>query len=49
MPSAMVGRPILLRLTEGRTSDYKGAAMMVDALPPAKRILVDRGYAVPDR
>jgi transposase len=38
------GRPILLRLTEGQTSDYKGAAMMVDALPPAKTMLGDRGY-----
>ena len=31
-------------LTEGQTSDYKGAAPMVEALPPAKAILADRGY-----
>jgi len=38
------GRPLLLRLTEGQTSDYKGAAMMIDALPRAKVMLGDRGY-----
>ena len=26
-------------------SDYKGAALMLDALPPAKAMLGDRGYA----
>ena len=31
-------------LTEGQTSDYKGAALMLDALPPAKAMLGDRGY-----
>ena len=31
-------------LSEGQMSDYKGAAMMFDALPPAKAILADRGY-----
>ena len=25
-------------------SDYKGAALMIDALPPAKAMLGDRGY-----
>lgn len=38
------GRPILLRLTEGQTSEYKGAAMMLDALPCANAMLADRGY-----
>ncbi len=31
-------------LTEGQTSDYKGAALMLEALPPAKAMLGDRGY-----
>lgn len=25
-------------------SDYKGAALMLDALPPAKELLADKGY-----
>ena len=25
-------------------SDYKGARLIVDALPPAKHLLADRGY-----
>ena len=31
-------------LTEGQTSDYKGAALMLGALPKAKAMLGDRGY-----
>ena len=31
-------------LTEGQTSDFKGAALTLDALPPAKTMLADRGY-----
>jgi transposase len=31
-------------LSEGQMSDYKGAALMLDALPPAKVLLADRGY-----
>ena len=31
-------------LSEGQISDYKGAALMLDALPPAKEMLGDRGY-----
>ena len=31
-------------LTEGQVSDYKGAALMLDALPKAKAMLGDRGY-----
>ena len=30
-------------LTEGQASDYKGAALLVTALPPAKAMLADRG------
>lgn len=31
-------------LSEGQMSDYKGAAQMLDALPPAKVLLGDRDY-----
>lgn len=31
-------------LGEGQMSDYKGAALMIDALPKAKVLLADRGY-----
>jgi len=31
-------------LSEGQMSDYKGAALMIDALPGAKVLLGDRGY-----
>lgn len=31
-------------LTEGQVSDYKGAALMLDALPKAEVMLGDRGY-----
>ena len=31
-------------LSEGQMSDYKGAALMLEALPPAKELLGDRGY-----
>lgn len=38
------GRPLIMLLSEGQMSDYKGAALMIDALPPAKHLLADRGY-----
>ena len=38
------GRPLILLLTEGQMSDYKGAAMMLNALPHAKELLGDKGY-----
>jgi transposase len=38
------GRPLLLLLTEGQASDYKGAALMLDSLPRAKVLIGDRGY-----
>ncbi len=38
------GRPVVLLLSEGQMSDYKGARLIVDALPPAKWLLADRGY-----
>jgi transposase len=31
-------------LSEGQMSDYKGAALMIDALPKAKALFGDRGY-----
>ncbi len=31
-------------LTEGQTSDYKGAVLMLDALPGAPELIADRGY-----
>jgi transposase len=38
------GRPLVMLLSEGQTSDYKGAALMIDALPKASAMLGDRGY-----
>lgn len=38
------GRPVVLLLSEGQMSDYKGAALTLDALPPAKQLIGDRGY-----
>ena len=38
------GRPLVMLLSEGQMSDYKGAALMIDDLPPAKAMLGDRGY-----
>ena len=31
-------------LSEGQMSDYKGAALMMPALPKAKELLADKGY-----
>ena len=31
-------------LSEGQMSDYKGAALMIDAFPKAKSLLADKGY-----
>jgi transposase len=38
------GRPLILLLSEGQMSDYKGAALMMDVLPEAKALLGDKGY-----
>ena len=41
------GRPLAMTLTEGQVSDYKGAALLmdaIDALPEARELLADRGY-----
>ena len=39
-----MGRPVVMLLSEGQMSDYKGARLIVDALPLAKHLLADRGY-----
>jgi transposase len=33
-----------MALTEGQMSDYKGAALLIDRLPPARVLIGDRGY-----
>jgi transposase len=38
------GRPLVLLLSEGQMSDYKGAALMLDAAPRARQLIGDRGY-----
>ena len=38
------GRPVVLLLSEGQMSDHKGARLVLDALPPAKTLIADRGY-----
>ncbi len=38
------GRPLVMLLSEGQMSDYKGAALMIDAFPRAKALLGDKGY-----
>jgi transposase len=39
------GRPLLLHLTEGQTSDHKGAVALLDAMPHARSLLADRAYS----
>lgn len=38
------GKPLLLLLTEGQMSDYRGAALLLPFLPKAKAFLADKGY-----
>ena len=35
---------MILLLTEGQVSDYRGAATMLPALPEADRMIADKGY-----
>ncbi|MDO6416189.1 hypothetical protein Q4F19_17515 [Sphingomonas sp. BIUV-7] len=35
---------MIMLLSEGRMNDYRGFALLVDALPGAKALLGDRGY-----
>ena len=37
------GHPLVMLLSEGQMSDYKGAALMLPALPKAKELLADKG------
>jgi len=39
-----LGRPLTFFLSPGQVSDAKGALALLSALPPAKRLLADRGY-----
>ena len=38
------GKPLILLLTEGQVSDYRGAATVLPALPDADTLIADRGY-----
>ena len=38
------GRPLNFFMTAGQVSDYTGAAALLDSLPMAQWMLVDRGY-----
>jgi len=35
---------VVLLLSMGQMSDHKGAGLMIDALPPARELIADRGY-----
>ena len=38
------GKPVLLHLSAGQVSDYKGAAVLIGRVFGAKELLADRGY-----
>src|ERR1700685_4396086 len=38
------GRPLVMLLSEGQMSDFKGGALMLPAMPKAKLLLADKGY-----
>ena len=38
------GKPLILLLTEGQVSDYRGAATALPVLPDADVLIADRGY-----
>lgn len=38
------GQPIAFHLSGGQVSDYKGAAVLLASLPPARELLADKGY-----
>ena len=38
------GRPLVMLFSEGKMSNFKGAALMIDELPRAKVLLGDKGY-----
>ena len=39
-----LGRPLIMLLSEGQMSDFKGAKAILPDLPKAKELLADRGY-----
>jgi transposase len=39
-----LGRPLTFFLSPGQMSDAKGALALLDALPPARTLLADKGY-----
>jgi len=39
-----LGRPLVMLLSEGQMSDFKGAALMLPAVPKARELLGDKGY-----
>lgn len=39
-----MGRPLRMILSAGQVSDYRGAQVLPDTLPPADWLLADRGY-----
>jgi transposase len=38
------GKPLILLLTDGQVSDYRGAATVLSKLPAAEALLADKGY-----
>ena len=38
------GRPVVMILTKGQMNDDRGAALLLPVLPPAAKLLSDRGY-----
>jgi transposase len=38
------GKPLILLLTEGQVSDYRGAATILPTLPDANMLIADKGY-----
>ena len=38
------GRPLVMLLTEGQMSDFKGAAIMAEKIPQADVLIADKGY-----
>jgi len=38
------GRPVVMVLTPGNTSDHKAARLCLEAMPPSKYMIADKGY-----
>ena len=38
------GRPVVMVLTPGNTSDHKAARLCLEAMPPSKHMIADKGY-----